>query len=102
MKAIFLIVWMLGISTLSVAGPKPTGDTTRRTAVNGRITLLTAGLAPVPAFSYNSPVVDTYGSWTKGRLIFESDFAAALNGQPLAGNAWLRYTIAKSARWDVR
>ena len=59
------------MSTLSVAGPKPTGDT-------------------------------TYGSWTKGRLIFESDFAAGLNGQPLAGNCWLRYTIAKKARWDVR
>src|SRR5882762_11532238 len=102
MKAVFLIVWMFGVSTLSVASPKPTGDTTRRAAVSGRITLLTSGLATVPAVSYNNPVVDTYGAWTKGRLIFESDFAAGLNGQPLAGNNWLRYMIAKKARWDVR
>src|SRR5258708_5150945 len=79
MKADFLIIWMLGVSTLSVASPKPTGDTTRRTAVSGRITLLTSGLAPVPAVSYNNPVVDTYGSWTKGRLIFEN-FRGNMNG----------------------
>jgi hypothetical protein len=102
MKAVFLILYMLWVSALSVASSKPTGDTARRAVVSGRITLLTSGLAPVPAVSYNNPVVDVYSSRTKGRLILESDFAAALNGQPLAGNGWLRYTITKSARWELR
>jgi hypothetical protein len=47
----FLIVWILGVSTLSIASPKSVDDTTRRAAVNGR-----------------NPVVDAYDSWTKGRL----------------------------------
>lgn len=99
------------MSTLSIAAPKPAkpaksakpaNDTTRRTVKIARITFLTAGLAPMPAFSYNSPIADISGSWTRGRIAFESDYATGFNGQPLAGNSWLRYSIIKKAKWTVR
>jgi hypothetical protein len=66
------------------------------------MTILTAGIAPAPVFSYKSLVIDGYTSWTTGRMAVESDFAVGINGQPLAANSWVRYEIVKNANWALR
>lgn len=52
--------------------------------------LANAGFAPVPAFSFNSPLVMGFLSLKKKRFSFEPDLALGLNGKPWLVNNWFR------------
>jgi len=59
-------------------------------SASGRIMLANAGFAPVPAFSFNSPLVMGFLSIKKKRLSFEPDLSLGLNGKPWLVNNWFR------------
>ncbi len=65
-------------------------STGQKSNVSGRVMLANAGFAPVPAFSFNSPLVMGFLSLKKKRFSFEPDLAVGLNGKPWLVNNWFR------------
>jgi hypothetical protein len=61
-------------------------------SASGRVMLANMGFAPVPAFSFNSPLVMGFLSLKKKRFSFEPDLALGLNGKPWLVNNWFRLT----------
>lgn len=66
--------------------------------VSGKIIFSKMGFAPIPAFSFESPIAIAFLSVRKNRFSFEPDFALGLNGKPWMGNNWFRFTIFKSEK----
>ena len=84
---------------------KDTSNTTYDTAqivfVSGNLTLTTIGFAPIPAFSFNGPMITAILSLKKGRFRFEPDFALDLSGQPWMANNWFRFSIREKRKWNL-
>ncbi|WP_143165167.1 hypothetical protein [Chryseolinea serpens] len=65
-------------------------DQKSNVSASGRVMLANAGFAPVPAFSFNSPLMMGFLSLKKKRFSFEPDLALGLNGKPWLVNNWFR------------
>lgn len=61
--------------------------------VHGKVLLANAGFAPIPAFSFNTPVAIGFLSIKKNRFSYEPDFSLGLNGKPWMANNWFRLTF---------
>ncbi len=60
---------------------------------HGKLRLVNMGFAPVPAFSFNSPIMIGAISIEKKRFSYEGDASLGLNGKPWLSNHWLRYKV---------
>lgn len=69
--------------------------------VNGRIVVANAGFAPVPAFSFNSPIVMGFLTIKKRRLGYDPDFSIGLNGQPWMFNNWFRFSFVDRKKFTL-
>jgi hypothetical protein len=83
----YSLVYSGGAAQSSTAEKK--SDTTVR--INGKIILANAGFAPVPAFSFNSPIAMGFLTIKKRRFSYDPDFSIGLNGQPWMYNNWFRF-----------
>lgn len=77
-------------------------DTTKRLDVAGRVLLGSGGFAPIPAFSFNSPILIANLILKKNAFSFEPDLAVGVNGRPWMANNWFRYRILDKKRVMVR
>jgi hypothetical protein len=75
---------------------------TLRTTVSGRVIVANTGFAPVPAFSFDSPLVMGFGSIVRKRFMYEPDLSAGLNGKPWMMNNWLKYKFVQKGRATLR
>ena len=71
-------------------------------SINGKIQIATAGFAPVPAFSFNDPIVAAFITIKKRRLSCESDFSVGLNGKPWMINNWLQIKIVDGKKISIK
>ncbi len=71
-------------------------DSSNSIVVTGKILMGTSGFAPVPAFSFNKPLVMAFFTLTKKRFSYEPDFRVGLNGQPWMINNNIRFTAIKN------
>lgn len=94
MKSV-LPVAFLGVLIISSAHGQ---DTTR---VAARLHLTNVGFAPVPAFSFDSPVVFGFVTIKKKGFSFAPDAAVGLNGQPWMANNWFRFALTSANKWTV-
>src|ERR1700755_2436151 len=69
-------------------------DSLASVKANGRMLIATAGFAPVPAFSFNHPLVIGFLSLQKKRFSYEPDFSLGLNGKAWMANNWFRFKIS--------
>ena len=76
-------------------------DSTVSTKVNGRVMIANRGLAPIPAFSFNSPLGMGFLSLKRGRFSYEPNFALGLNGMPWLADNWFRYTFMERGKWQI-
>jgi hypothetical protein len=76
-------------------------DSSSLIQVSGRVVVSNMGFAPVPAFSFNSPVVTGLLSVKRKRLRFEADMAVGLNGKPWMANNWFRLTLIEQRGWKA-
>jgi hypothetical protein len=53
--------------------------------------LATAGFAPIPAFSFDSPIAIGSLSIRKNWFSYQPDFALGMNGKPWMANNWFRF-----------
>lgn len=74
-------------------------DTTSDVKISAKIQLSKVGLAPVPAFSFDSPIVFGFLTVNIHRFSFEPDAAVGLNGRPWMTNYWFRFTAVERNRW---
>jgi hypothetical protein len=74
------------------SGPEKIQDTTA-IRVSGRIVLGNAGFAPVPAFSFNSPIAIGLLSIRKKQFSYEPDLSIGLNGKPWMASNWFRFSF---------
>lgn len=70
--------------------------------VTGRVIVANTGFAPVPAFSFDSPIVMAFGSISKKRFLYEPDLSAGFNGKPWMINNWFRYKLVQQQRTTWR
>jgi len=66
--------------------------------VSGKLMIGNKGFAPIPAFSFNSPLVIGFLSIKKKRFSYEPDFSLGLNGKPWMANNWFRLTFIDSKK----
>lgn len=57
-------------------------DTIPTVTVDGKIEIANAGFAPIPAFSFNSPLITGFLSLKKKRFSYDTDLAVGVNGDP--------------------
>lgn len=76
-------------------------DSIKNVRVSGRALLANVGFAPIPAFSFNSPIVIGSLSVSKGRFSYEPDVSLGLNGKPWLTNHWLRFDIKNTGKWNL-
>ena len=60
---------------------------------SGNILLTNIGFAPLPAFSFDSPIAIVFLSLKKGKFSYEPAFSLGLNGKPWMIDNWFRYTF---------
>ena len=92
---ILLIAFGLVLAASAPAYSLAVKDTIPDDSVSGRVQISNMGFAPVPAFSFNSPIVIGFLSVKKKRFNFEPDAAVGLNGKPWMTNNWFRYTLSE-------
>lgn len=99
MSAFLFLMALLTVSFYGMSEPlhqkyngQKGGDTTS-IQVTGKIQIGSSGFAPVPAFSFNSPMVQAFLTLKKKGFRYEADFSLGLNGSP-----WM---INNSFRLDV-
>ncbi len=76
-------------------------DTTYDVRVSAKLQLSNAGLAPVPAFSFNSPIIVGFLTVKKKAFSFEPDAAVGMNGKPWMTNNWFRFTALNRNKWKA-
>ena len=77
-------------------------DTTKTQDVSGKIQVSNGGFAPIPAFSFNSPILIASLALTKRSFSFEPDVAIGLNGRPWMGNNWFRYKFLNKRKIKLK
>lgn len=92
----FLLVFQPGIAF------SQDEDTLSGTRITGQVLLANIGFAPIPAFSFNSPILIGSLNLRKNRFSFEPDIAVGLNGKPWMANNWFRYNLNKKNNLQVK
>ncbi|MEP7322188.1 MAG: hypothetical protein ABI761_09720, partial [Saprospiraceae bacterium] len=57
------------------------------------------GFAPIPAFSFDSPILIGSLTLNTKKLTYQPDFSIGLNGKPWMINHWIRYTIVENQKF---
>lgn len=89
---LFIFTWLHGYAQDEnrIILPEETEDSTAYVKFSGKAIIANAGFAPIPAFSFDSPIAIGFLSLKKNRLSYEPDFALGLNGKPWMANNWFR------------
>ncbi len=69
---------------------------------HGTVLLGNKGFAPIPAFSFDRPLVMAFLRLGKGKLTYQPDISVGLNGQPWATGHWIRYQVIQNRRFRLR
>lgn len=77
-------------------------DSTASIMVNGKIRIANVGFAPIPAFSFDSPIAIGSLSVKKRGFSYEPDFALGLNGKPWIINNWFRLNVMDGKTLKLR
>lgn len=93
-----LYLLLLTISWSAFSQPDPAQDSVTSVVISGKLLIANAGFAPVPAFSFNSPIAIGFLSVKKNRFSFEPDFALGLNGRPWMANNWFRFIVIRKEK----
>lgn len=80
---------------------QPDPDTTHVATVGATVLVGTSGFAPVPAFSFDSPVATANLTLCKGRMCYEPDISVGLNGKPWMASHWFRFRALRGKRVDA-
>lgn len=68
---------------------------------HGNIVVANHGLAPIPAFSLNSPVMSASLSIKKRNFSYDPDVVVGLDGKPWIADNWFRYVLTAERRWKT-
>ncbi len=90
MARALLICLILLVSSESHSQDSCASTTTK---VSGRVFLVNTGFAPIPAFSFNSPISISGLVIRRKWFSYEPDFALGFNGKPWIANSWFRFII---------
>ncbi|WP_276372207.1 hypothetical protein [Chryseolinea sp. H1M3-3] len=99
MRILFLFVFAL--SNIIPCYGYVLHDTTSNVRVSAKLQVSNVGLAPVPAFSFNSPIVFGFLTVKKQAFSFEPDVAVGMNGKPWMTNNWFRFTVFDRNKWKA-
>jgi hypothetical protein len=77
-------------------------DTSKPASVHGQLTIASFGFAPLPATSFERPIVSGFLAAKKGRFIFGIDFTAAMNTKAWLYNTSIRYNIINGRKWNLQ
>ncbi len=69
--------------------------------VSSELKINTIGFAPIPAFSFDSPIINPSIDLKMNRVNFSSDIAIGLNGRPWLLNLRTKYTLVKKNRYNL-
>jgi hypothetical protein len=100
MRIPFALCGLLSM-TSAAAQPSAPSDSISPVSVSGQVQLANMGFAPVPAFSFNSPIVTGLLSVKKKQFSFQPDAAVGLNGNPWMANNWFRFMFSERKRWKT-
>jgi len=100
MKELFFLttLFLVAGTTDAQNDVEDAADTVGYPVVSGKIILGKVGFAPIPAFSFNSPILIGFLSIKKKRFSYEPDMAVGLNGIPWMANHWFRYTFMEEGK----
>lgn len=65
-------------------------DTVSSVKFSAKVLIASSGFAPIPAFSFNKPLLLAFLNINKDRFTYEPDFAVGFNGKPWMINNWFR------------
>jgi hypothetical protein len=99
MRILFLLAFAL--STIIPCYGFGLRDTTSNVRVSAKLQLSNVGLAPVPAFSFNGPIVFGFLTVKRQAFSFEPDVAVGMNGKPWMTNNWFRVTVFDRNKWQA-
>jgi hypothetical protein len=82
--------------------PDKEPDSLKVIHVHGKVLFANMGFAPVPAFSFNSPIAIGSLSIKKGRFRYDTDVSLGLNGKPWLNNNWFRYSLVSRKKIQLQ
>ncbi|PRX54276.1 hypothetical protein [Flagellimonas meridianipacifica] len=69
--------------------------------VSSKLKFNTIGFAPIPAFSFDSPIINPSINLKTNRLNLSSDIAVGFNGRPWLLNLRTKYALVKKEKYNV-
>lgn len=76
-------------------------ETINKFEINGLVLIGNVGFAPIPAFSFDSPILTGSLCIKTKKLTYQPDFSIGLNGKPWMINHWIGYTIAENQKYKI-
>jgi len=73
-----------------------------KTEVTGSVSINNMAFAPVPAFSFNSPILISTLTVKRNKFTYNSDLSLGLNGKPYMFNNWFRYSIRSEKKINLQ
>jgi len=92
-----LLIWLTLLVSFASHSQDSCASTSGNTKVSGRVFLVNTGFAPIPAFSFNSPICISGLVIRKQWFSYEPDFAFGFNGRPWIANSWFRFNIKENS-----
>jgi len=74
----------------------------KKTVVNGSVSINNIAFAPVPAFSFNSPILISTLTVKRNKFTYNADLSLGLNGKPYMFNNWFRYAICSEKKINLQ
>src|SRR5690348_16286735 len=96
-----LLIWLILLVSLASYSQDSCASSSGNTKVSGRVLLVNTGFAPIPAFSFNSPISISGLVIRRRWFSYEPDFALGINGKPWIANSWFRFIIKDNERFQL-
>ena len=95
------LIWLTLLISLASHSQDSCASSSNNTKVSGRVFLVNTGFAPIPAFSFNSPISISGLVIRRKWFSYEPDFALGFNGKPWIANSWFRFIIKDNDRFQL-
>jgi hypothetical protein len=96
-----LLIWLILLVSPASHSQDSCASTSGKTKVSGRVFLVNTGFAPIPAFSFNSPIIISGLVIRRRWFSYEPDFALGFNGKPWIANSWFRFIIKDNEKLQL-
>ncbi len=96
--SIIILSLLIGLKALCQSDET---DSLSKPEVHGSVLIANIGFAPIPAFSFQSPIAMGFLTVSRNRFSYAPDLAVGFNGKPWITNQWFRYKVIRKEKFHL-